>query len=340
MANEKILKSNQASPVDPPSFAKSIITEPAQSNPGPHVTQLGPLSHLFGTWTNQNLGSSGNGGTATPFSYNIMPLPSYSAASKYILKNFKYYEEITFSPINGAAPNRGGDYTQTANVIFYEQRIYFATGPDKDKLVHAENGSWLFLVTGPQAQEPYGSTPTVPHPGAIPVQSPLTNIAKQISVPHGNSILAQGGIRGYPNNPVINGPVKIPPYNQAILPDNGVDLTPYSTKDVGNPFPDLNKNPTQPLQDGAAANPCKQYIQWHVDTENKNAKGSVTNIPFEKQKANVIDYNATYWLQAITEGGPFTQLAYAQTILMDIPIEGKGIVKFPHITCNTLTKKF
>ncbi len=324
-------------PTTPPVFPKELINEPVQCIPAPNIEGLGPLQHLIGTWTNQNLGATSEGGRATPYSYNIMPLPSVAAEEKYILKNFKYYEEITFSPINGTAPNRGGDYTQTANVLFYEQRIYFAEGPAKDKLVHAENGSWLFLVTGPQSEEPYASMPEEPHSEPIPEQPVLTNVAKQISVPHGNSILAQGGIVGYPNNYIQNGAVNIGPYKQQILPV-GVDVSPYSTKSVGNPFPSLNTNPNQPLQDGANANPSAQYIQWGVNTENPAAKGSVTNIPFEKQKANVINYNANYWLQAFTEGGEFTQLAYNQTIFMDIPINGQT-VKFPHITCNTLTKK-
>ncbi|WP_219009413.1 heme-binding protein [Aquimarina litoralis] len=325
------------SAVTPPVFPETLINEPKQTNPAPNIEGLGPLSHLVGTWTNQNLGSTDKGGTASPYSYNIMPLPVTSVPAKYILKNFTYYEEITFSPINGNAPNRGGDYNQNANVLFYEQRIYFADGPDKDKLVHAENGSWLFLVTGTEAEGPYGTTPVVPHSGPIPQQSVLTNVAKQISVPHGNSILAQGGIKGYPNTYINNGPLHIDDYPGNVIP-SGINQTPYTTKSVGNPFPDLNMNPNQPLQHGVNENPCVEYIQWGVDTENPVAKGSVTNIPFEKQKANVIDYNANYWLQAFTKGGEFTQLSYNQTILMNIPIDGT-IIKFPHITCNTLTKK-
>lgn len=337
MSQKEAPTTPEVSPVTPPVFPNTLINEPTQSNPAPNIKGLGPLQYLIGTWTNQNLGSTSTGGTATPYSYNIMPLPTASAEAKYILKNFKYYEEITFSPINGNAPNRGGDYNQNANVIFYEQRIYFADGPDKDKLVHAENGSWLFLVTGTQAEGPYGTKPVVPHDGPIPVQSPLTNVAKQISVPHGNSILAQGGISGYPSDYLKDGPVNIENYPYPVIPA-GIDATPYTTKSVGNPFPALNDNPNQPLQDGAADNPCTHYIQWSVNTENPAAKGHVTNIPFEEQKANVVDYNANYWLQSFGQENDFTQLAYNQTIYMDIPINGK-IVKFPHVTCNTLTKK-
>ncbi len=193
------------------------------------------------------------------------------------------------------------------------------------------------MVTGTEAEGPYGTTPVVPHSGPIPEQSVLTNVAKQISVPHGNSILAQGGIKGYPNSYLQNGPANIGVYPGGVIP-SGIDTTPYTTKSVGNPFPALNNNPNQPLQDGAKDNPCTNFIQWSVDTKNPAALGSVTNIPFEKQKANVVDYNATYWLQSFGRKQDFTQLAYSQTIVMDIPINGT-IVEFPHVTCNTLTKK-
>ena len=334
MSNQQPLTDVQSA-TTPPELPNTLIKEPVQSNPAPNIQGMGPLQYLIGTWTNQNLGGTSTGGKYTPYSYNIMPLPTQSASAGYILKNFKYYEEITFSPINGSAPNRGGDYTQNSNVLFYEQRIYFADGPAKDQLVHAENGAWLFLETQPQKEGPYASEPTVPH-GTIPSQPTSSNIAKQISVPHGNSILAQGAVQGYPN--VIQpGPVSIPNYPAQVVP-SGIDQSPYSEVSVGNPFPQLNTNPNIPLQQGVVDNPCAHYIHFGVNTENPSAEGSVTNIPFEKQKANVVDYNANYWLQSFGNEDDFTQLSYNQTIYMDIPIGG-NIVRFPHVTCNTLTKK-
>jgi hypothetical protein len=325
---------NNGSSVTPPKFPEKLIVEPIQSNPPPNIDGLGPLIHLIGTWTNQDLGSTYTGGKASPYSYNIMPLPTSSASTGYILKNFKYYEEITFSPVHGNAPNRGGSYNQNANILFYEQRVYFAEGPAKDKLVHAENGSWLFLATGPQSQNPYKKTPVVPHPIPIPAQPEFSNVAKQMSVPHGNSILAQGGIN--PNAYIQEGPLKIEDYPNDVIPPT-IDSKPYQEKSVGNPYPELNKNPNQPLQDGTKDNPCDAFIHLSVDTQNPQVLGHVTNIPFEERHANVVDYKANYWLQAF-EFGQFTQLSYNQTIYMDIKI-GDSIVKFPHITCNTLTKK-
>ena len=77
-----------------------------------------------------------------------MPLPQSDAPNGYILKNFPYFEEITFATIAGTAPNRGGDFLQNAYTLFYEQRVFFAkeeapkgAEPVLDKLIHAENGS-------------------------------------------------------------------------------------------------------------------------------------------------------------------------------------------------------
>ena len=49
-----------------------LVSEPPQSIPGVPTEGLGPLAYLIGTWTNQPLGSSGKGGTDSPFSYNVM----------------------------------------------------------------------------------------------------------------------------------------------------------------------------------------------------------------------------------------------------------------------------
>jgi hypothetical protein len=223
-----------------------------------------------------------------------------------------------------------------ANTIFYEQRVYFADGPNKDALVHAENGSWLFLTDQEQLLGPYGDgngpnvgTKTVPD-GIVPTQK--YNVVKQMSVPHGNSILAVGKSDGEskPGRPKIPKPAQI-------LPEGGIDTTQYDTESVGNPLPALNKNPNQPLTDAVTASSPNKYIELFVDSQ--AGKHPVTNIGFEQQHAKVTRYHAHYWIEAIGASPDFTQLQYTQTIFLDIPIEGFGTVSFPHITCNTLTKK-
>jgi len=319
----------------PPNLDKPLINEPTQKVPGIAPSALGPLENLLGTWTNQNIHGSDQGGPQSPYSYNVMPLPQVDASSPYgyILKNFSYYEEITFSLIHGNAPNRGGLGTQIANTLFYEQRVYFADGPNKDALVHAENGSWLFLSGSKQLLGPYGdgNGPNVgneylPH-SRVPSQT--YGIVKQMSVPHGNSILATGCANQY------NGSPNICP-SPLVLPQC-VNTEQYAIKSVGNLNPSYTLNPNQPLHDAISAYPASRYIQINVDS--CNGGHPVTNIGFEQQHARVTRYYAGYWLEAFADCEDYTQLQYSQVILMDIPIAGYGVVSFPHVTTNTLTKK-
>jgi|GEM_PF-744860 len=320
-----------------PDFSQPLVREPAQVSPDAPTANLGPLQHLIGTWTNQNLPSQNSGGPDSPYSYNVMPLPQMDPTSPqgYILKNFRYYEELTFTAIHGNAPNRSGTGQQVAYTLFYEQRVYFAEGPNKDALVHAENGSLLFLQDSKQPLGPYGNGDN-PGLGTMTVQGSTAptqpfNLVKQVSVPHGNSILALGNYAQGSNTG--NGIPEIPSVSP--LP-SGVDTTPYETRDpVTNPHPALTKNPNQALTNALNERPCTNYLQLSMSST--NGKGAVTNIGFEQQYSNVTQYDCTYWLEAFDGSTNYTQLQYSQNITMEFQIKG-GTVTFPHITTNTLTK--
>ncbi|WP_208457418.1 heme-binding protein [Burkholderia pyrrocinia] len=318
-----------------PDLSAPLVVDPPQTAPGiPNAALLGPLQYLLGTWTNQPLGSSGKGGTDTPFSYNVMPLPQKDPTSplNYILKNSSYYEELTFTAIHGPVLNRGGIGAQVAYTVFYSQRVYFADGQNKDALVHAENGSLLLLGDLPQPLGPYGNgnLPGLGNQivsGSVPPTQEF-NLVKQVAVPHGNSILALGSYTygtGAPDIPIA-----------AVLPTN-VDTAPYHTQsDVTNPNPTYALNPNQALVDALAIREPDAYIKLTVSSA--NGKGAVTNIGFEQQHANVASYDFTYWLESLDEGISYTQLQYSQTISLQLPMSG-GSVSFPHVTVNTLTKK-
>jgi hypothetical protein len=202
-----------------------------------------------------------------------MPLPEPADPDGYILKNFKYYEFINFNDtlaVAAEAPNRGGLVSQNARALFYEQQVNFAEGPAKDKGVHVENGAWLWLPRFVQQAGPY--------PGDIDqeVVSDALNqpadisVAKLISVPHGNSILALGSFdtvsdKGGAKDPWIDGRPVIPdapfPYPlpaiavsqpPSLISDLNVDhryATETSDKDnYQNPHPNLTQNPNWPLQ--------------------------------------------------------------------------------------------
>jgi hypothetical protein len=306
---------------------------------------------LIGTWTNQNLPGVGKGDTSSPYSYCVMVLPQQSPQGPppqntgYILKNFTLYEKINFKgPSTIAAPasasNRGGTYQQTAYALFYDQQVRFAEGPGLGKLTHEENGAWLHLQTEPQQIGPYlWPTDNPAHEvGPVPPQPPNLTICKQISVPHGNSVLAQGNFQVNAGSPAI-------PNADPVLPTpQGLDTTPYSNViavpgNYQNPDPQVTQNIALPLQRAvsdleAAGRGVTDHIFCQVDT---NTAGGVLNTVFEDRKATVVGYDAQYWLLSCDGGKSYDILAYAQRILLSIRIGGT-LYAFPHPTCNVLSR--
>lgn len=335
---------NTAEEVYPPDLGQPLINEPAQGPPPgnpPLITgdAVGPLQYLIGTWTNRNIGTSLRGGPENPFSYNLMVLPQESGADPtspygYILKSMSYYEEITFSPIHGTAANRSGAGSQISNALLYEQRVYISGGPAEDLLVHFENGIWGYLTPMAQALGPYGNgnQPGLGTQmfGTAPPEQEFV-LFKQISVPHGNSVLACGFAEGGQGAPTIGPP-------PAVLPV-GVNTDIYRPPaTVENLNPDYALNPNLPLSEALALSDVLHYVQLNVDTE--LGGGGVTNIASEQTSADVTRYYASYWIEDVGAGG-FTQLQYSQTIMLNIPLIVNGqtsYVSFPHITTNTLTK--
>jgi len=334
-----------------PNLSASLLHEPVPASK-PILEGLGPLQHILGTWPNKPLFGLENreveGSSASTFSYCFMPLPEERTESVYgyILKNFYYFEEISFSPISGVVANRGGSYTQVANTLFYEQRVFFGdsrAGEPRPRtvngLVHAENGSWLRLTKQKQNLGPYGGADCkakIPN-NKVPPQDNTRNITKQMSVPHGNSVLAQGTFSEMPNGGIpaiktLNG-----------LPE-GVNTKPYTMNgDIGNPSPAYTHNPNQILVDALDAqrelgHEPLAYIHLSVDSMNTDV--GVLNIPFGTTKAKIARYRADYWLEAFSfDGGNpvYNQLQYSQFMNLIIPVNGK-MINFPHITVNTLTR--
>lgn len=336
---------------------------------------------LIGTW--QNVKDLSHGGR--PLSYNVMPLPQVDDQTTrppdgtlkyggFILKNFSFVETIRFNgsakknddkhhqdpealAVVAGAPNRGGSYTQFAHAVFYDQQVRFAEGPAAGKIVHVENGAWLHLGTRPQLIGPYG-----PDIADRPVlrQPPYITIAKQIAVPHGNTVLALGSVdlfdrdhfksdlSGLDANTIIPGAPVIPdapvPYPQLAGTKNmpaadpaGIAIDPYTdpyarklnnTNDFENPNEKWTLNPNFPLQEAIKKIEPTAHIHWSVTTSPLfGGDASVTNIPFENKKSKVTEYWADYWLlstdkkyKCYWEAKDFDYLAYSQTILMEMDI--------------------
>lgn len=344
----------------------------------PYATNIRKLAEfqrqLVGRWENRPFGKDAHGrpvgGEDNPLSYNIMPLPQVWDPDGYILKNFKYYERLKFNDDNvketlaiaAEAPNRGGLVSQNVRALFYEQQVKFAEGPAKGDVVHVENGAWLWLPRFVQQDGPYpADIDKEPVTDALSQPANLS-VAKQIAVPHGNSILALGsfettsvakGGSACEKNALIPGSPSIPdapfPYpmpatavantapSPSLISNLNVDER-YTTQtnspgDFQNPHPDLTQCPNKQLQQAVAIISPESYMHWHVTTEpQSNVRGHVIDIPFEQRVSDVTDYWADYWLLF---KGKEKYLAYTQTIIMLLTIKDKKY-HFPHVTCNTV----
>lgn len=236
-------------------------------------------------------------------------------------------------------------------------------------VVHVENGTWLWSPRYIQQTGPYSTNP----PGTIVVealqQPPDSLIAKQISVPHGNSILALGSMDtvpgssgagpwkgdfvtkgspvipdGAPPYPIPAEPVPVPlgtPIPPTLHSDLNADerFTSSATNpnDYENPIPDFTQNPNRPIQKAEAIIKPDSFMHWSVTTRpltnGQDGRGSVTNIPFEQLAADVTAYAADYWL--LLKGGA-KYLAYTQSIFMVLKVKERKYT-FPHVTCNVVT---
>lgn len=278
-------------------------------------SQLGHLSSFIGTW-NSPRDTNATG-------YNVMPLPEIGAPNGkgYITKNFPYYEEITFSPIAGGAPNREGNYTQTSGVLFYEQRVYIANNTDpsgnqpiQDTLVHAENGSWLYHTIIEQTQGAFGPG-TVTPPNPLPTQDPATQYNKQVSVPHGNSILMVG-------SPIATGT------GNPTFSTTDKTVLPFTDPTIKDPVTALSDQLTELNNEGITV---LDYTSIKVDSVNPG--GGVTNIVFENRNSKVTSMDTTWYIENLSNGA--VQLQYVQNIWLEFPINNV-ITKFVHVDANTL----
>lgn len=321
------------------------------------------LRQIKGVWSNRGLPRQDNG---LPYSCNVMPLPQERAEpgltiqhDGYILKNFTYTEVITFhghpdahdpettptSALPAAAPNRGYQFRQVPNALFYDQIVRFAEGPAYDQkkgvgsVVHVENGAWLQLQKQPVAYGPYPPKGTDPNPQTD------SDFAKMISVPHGNSILAYGAFtglhQGAPKIPSVSVLPTLPAKpHQAPQPypagryDEKLDTPEH----YENPNPVVTKDPTRPLRDLIGKLGIQEYYQVDFQTQKNDAgnMGYVTNIEFEEKMASACDYDASYWLMRGKNDIDFKYLAYYQNIILELVIKGQRIT-FPHVTANVVT---
>lgn len=149
-------------PSPPPDFrvASPVLTR---------VNQLGPLAELPGTW-------KGHG-------FNLIARPDHQQNNDIFLELNPTDEELTFSAIGGAIPNRGSaqDDIEIFGIHYLQQISDHSTGG----AIHIEPGLWLNIpaTTSPQ-------------------QGPT--VARLATIPHGTAVLGQGHFLEVPGGPRID----------------------------------------------------------------------------------------------------------------------------------------
>ncbi|MEQ8901681.1 MAG: heme-binding protein [Roseovarius sp.] len=297
---------------------------------------LGPLKLLPGTWKNSG------GFAARGWNMIALPFAADDNPFAYRLLMNHYEEELKFSLVDKAVPNRGIDRAAGTNTdqfvvtLDFEQMIKQIDAEDQpdsglagpaDLPIHHEPGLWLHMTNE---------------------RTDDLDIARLSTVPHGDSILALG------RSEVIDGPPEIEAING--LPtgvthdlDNNPYLAPYKHYS-DNPFkgtitaagfPGFNPvSPHELLTLGLPPNVARTTVLEVNTTVNS---GGIKNLPFIVKQANAVEMVSTFYVMEVENGDDDAKLvmAYSQVVILDFfpRRDGHpGLIGWPHVSINTMEK--
>jgi len=271
------------------------------------LDQLGPLAKLLGTWE----GDSG---------WNIIAVPSPGSqpdqTGAFDLLVRPYKETLTFTAVADPVRNRGGALDQFIGAIQYEQSI---VDKETGEALHVENGMWLNLT---DIKSDSGTPP-----------KPDFSIARSSTIPHGDSVLALGNVT------IEDGAPTIPDFS-AMPPDIGTGVMGYLDVYMhGQPIP--MADPNLVLKKTLLEQEVVSTTSFMLDTENQ---GGINNIPFVVRHTNTTAMQCGFWVETVKKPNSdetFQQLQYSQLINLEFQKKfggAPGLISWPHINLNTLTK--
>jgi hypothetical protein len=282
--------------------------------PFPDVANpLGPLAGLAGTWT----------GTG----FNNIWRPNHTSASDHFLELNLTSEQLAFTAISGAIPNRG--LLQPDMNMFGLTYLQQISDANLKAGLHIEPGLWLDV---PATTDPKES-PTV---------------ARLASIPHGTTIVAQGTASTAATGPHIPA-IDITPFTvdqpkstisfaeqtlttKSAFRTAGAGLTGVTQK--------MLDNPNSVLTAAIAGQKIASTTTLHVSTNDEPVPGGGTqNTAFLKggtggANARAARATATFWLETLAGETTPTQLQYSQLVLLNF----NGI-SWPHVTVATLRRQ-
>jgi hypothetical protein len=292
------------------------------------------------------LGNTGQAAKWVGPGFNLIEIPNRNQAKpgpppadKFRLILNSTSETINFTNIEGDIINRGNAQSDIAfRGLHYLQQV---TDIILNEGIHLETGLFLNLPTGTD-----------------PDLSAADSVARLGSIPHGDSLLAQGRIFSVPNGPRFE---TADPTPFTLNPDGSRknDTSPEYLALLNNAVPpagipkEVIMNPNILLENAIKGQTITETIVILLDANpipgvcNEGAVptvGGITNIPFVNVNANANSFTAIFWIEKVQQPdgtSSFTQLQYTQTVILDFPVfgaDGKTVVdiKWPHISVATL----
>ena len=276
-------------------------------------TRFGPLAELAGTWV-------GSG-------FNLISKPAKQLNLPFVLQVNKTIETLTFDPIGGPIPDRGS--VQDDINLFGMTYLQQVSDASNFELLHVERGMWIKV--------PPTTDPSQPQ-----------TVARLSTIPHGDSLLAQGTAIAVSDTPPQI-PVADPTPIGVVPPDYfPPPLRLPNTDPV--PLPpgfDL-KNVNQALSDAIKGQTITHMVVLQVSTNPQNKGvlpgpfgGGILNIPFVAVNANAVSLDAIFWIETVAPPAgspagtpPTLQLQYTQTVILRFLD-----IDWPHISVATLVKQ-
>lgn len=274
---------------------------------------FGPLAELPGIW----IGSG----------FNLISRPGKQDNLPFVLHVNATQEVLTFDPISGSIPDRGS--VQDDIGLFAMAYVQNVSDKNSLGLLHTERGMWV-------------NVPATTNPSQPPT------VARLATIPHGDSVLAQGSSLIVQGGPQIS-PVSPVPFDPSTGEPIGGNYfpPPFQTPNTfTGPLPpgfDI-VNPNAALTSVIESQNITSTIVLQVSTTAPSGQGNLSgpfnggilNIPFVTTNANAISLDATFWIETVTPSGgaqPFLQLQYTQTVILSF----NGI-NWPHVSVATLRK--
>lgn len=308
----------------------------------PNDPELGPLQALPGVWSSKGRG------------WNMIALPfAAQGAPPFRLLMNQYDEVLTFTLVDKAVPNRGltppppSENDQLIVTLDYEQVIKQVAAEDfpvsgkagaPDQAIHHEPGLWLYMINNAENNVDVGRLATIPHGNsvlALGTSDVIEPVDKGALIPQ---------ISGLPIG-LANGDIN-DPNNRYLTPYKKFADSPFLGDLVGTPgFPGFSPvDPSNLLRLALGSLNVKRTTVLHVDTSVQT--GGIVNIPFVVQQADARRMVSTFWIHELTdldsEGQPRFVMQYLQDVGLDFfaRTDGTpGLIRWPHISINTLEKQ-